>query len=227
MSSNREPITIEAPAQVQGKAEVTQLVQQTRELTLIPITSASDYVAAGDRLIEAGKLKKNLEATRLEITRPLDEAKRSIMNFFSQFTTAVDTYLTQTNAAMLAYKEAERRKAAALQAEADEKARKERERLEARAQKAIESGKAEKAELLLSQAATVVAPILHTEPPKVQGMRTVESWHYEIVDASQIPREYLIPDEVSIGKVVRALKANTKISGIRVFSSETNSRTGR
>lgn len=42
-----------------------------------------------------------------------------------------------------------------------------------------------------------------------------EYWVYEIVDASQIPREYMIPNETKIAGVVRALKGDTNIPGVK------------
>ncbi len=39
-----------------------------------------------------------------------------------------------------------------------------------------------------------------------------------MVDAEKIPRKYLVPVLVMIGKVVRAMKDQTDIPGIRVFA---------
>ena len=41
---------------------------------------------------------------------------------------------------------------------------------------------------------------------------------HEVVDEALIPRDYLMPDEVKIGKVVRATAGSLQIPGIRVFS---------
>ena len=56
--------------------------------------------------------------------------------------------------------------------------------------------------------------------PKVKGISTRKKWSFEIVDAAKIPREYLVPNEVAIGGVVRALKGATNIPGIRVVSTD-------
>lgn len=52
---------------------------------------------------------------------------------------------------------------------------------------------------------------------KVSGISAPEIWKFRIVDANAIPREYLMVDEVAIGKVVRALKAKTRIAGVEVY----------
>jgi hypothetical protein len=46
---------------------------------------------------------------------------------------------------------------------------------------------------------------------------TREVWKFEITDAAQIPREYLVVDEARIRKVVQALKGDAKIPGVRVY----------
>jgi len=69
-------------------------------------------------------------------------------------------------------------------------------------------------------AAAVVAPTVVVEVPKVAGHSVIETWGFAVVDANLIPREYLMPDEDRIGKVVRALKATTNIPGIKVIRGE-------
>lgn len=92
-------------------------------------------------------------------------------------------------------------------------------RLAARAS-ATESKAAEKAGQLEQRAAAVVAPIIEREVPKVAGLKTREVYKFEIVDASKLPREYLIPDESRIRKVVNALKADANIPGVRVYADK-------
>ena len=54
--------------------------------------------------------------------------------------------------------------------------------------------------------------------PKVDGQAARTNWKFEIVDASLLPREYLMPDERAIGAIVRARKGAVNIAGVRVFS---------
>ncbi len=63
-----------------------------------------------------------------------------------------------------------------------------------------------------------VPPVAVQAAPKVEGVSFREAWDFEVTDASQIPREYLVPDLVAIRKVVQALKGNTRIPGIRAFT---------
>jgi hypothetical protein len=137
--------------------------------------------------------------------------------------------------------EAARKERARLQAIADEAARKAREQAAAQrkaAEEAAAAGRAaeaqrlaaaaarteekaaEKVETFESRAATVVAPVISREPPKVSGVQTREVWKFEVEDATQVPREYLSVDEAKIRKVVGALKGDTQIAGVRVWAEK-------
>ena len=50
------------------------------------------------------------------------------------------------------------------------------------------------------------------------GERTLIQRTDEITDFALLPREYLIPDDSAIGKVVRALGNRTNIPGVRVYA---------
>jgi len=112
--------------------------------------------------------------------------------------------------------ETERRR---QEAAAQELARKERERLEARAAKAAAAGKVEKAAELQTRAETVAAPVVAIETPQVAGISTRKTWDYEITNPALLPREYLMPDDKKIGAMVRALKSEVNIPGVRAFES--------
>lgn len=90
-------------------------------------------------------------------------------------------------------------------------------KLAAKAEK-VEERAAEKVEDLQLREAMVVAPVIECEAPKVAGIATREVWRFEVTDPALVPREYLVVDEAKIGKVVRALKGDTAIAGVRVYS---------
>ena len=93
----------------------------------------------------------------------------------------------------------------------------EAEKLAARAA-AIEEKAAAKVDDLATRAATTVAQVVVRDPPKVAGVSTREVWRFEITDAAQIPREYLVVDEARIRTVVQALKGDARIPGVRVYA---------
>jgi hypothetical protein len=80
----------------------------------------------------------------------------------------------------------------------------------------------QRAEVLEERAATTVAAVVVTEAGKTKGVHLVDNWTFEIVDVSKIKAEFLVADEVKIGKLVKALRADaeTVVGGIRVLNKQ-------
>lgn len=146
------------------------------------------------------KDQRQINADAKVISGPLEEAEAAIK-------TAMDAYITEQDNLRL---EEQRR--------ADEAARKQQQKLYQQAAKANESGKSEKAVELEQRAVAVVAPVIQRQAPKVTGVVPKKAWKFEVVDPAKVPREYLSVDETKIGQVVRALKGDTQIPGVRVWS---------
>lgn len=81
---------------------------------------------------------------------------------------------------------------------------------------------AAKVEERVEAAQAIAAPVVHvpTAAPKISGLATRQAWTYEIVDESLIPRDYLIPNERTIGAIARAMKEKASIPGIRFYATE-------
>ena len=67
-----------------------------------------------------------------------------------------------------------------------------------------------------AEAAQHVA-LARVAPGKLAGVSERKDWDFEITDPELLPRKYLIPDEQKIRKVAKALGAECKIPGVRVF----------
>jgi len=203
------------------KPEVRELATQAENLLAVGINyqvrAPAEYEVAGMELKRVKDAQKKLDDLRRGITRPLDAAKKAVMDFFRAPEERLARAESGIKRAMISFTDEQDRKRREEQARADEQARKERERIEAQARKAAESGKIEKAEQLELRAATVVAPVIQREPPKVAGINTREVPKFEITDETLIPREYLAPDLVKIRAVVNALKSQANIPGVRVY----------
>lgn len=208
-----------------SKPEVQEIVQTSETLlavgTAYSVASAADYQVAGDELKRVKDAQKKLDALRKSMTQPLDAAKKAILDFFRTPEEKLARAESGIKRAMLAFSEEEERKRREIQARAEAEARKERERLEKQAAKAAEKGQVEKAAVLEQAAAATVAPIAMPEPARVTGVSTREVWRFEVVDPALVPRDYLAVDEKKIGGVVRALKGDTRIPGVRVWSEKT------
>jgi len=108
----------------------------------------------------------------------------------------------------------EARKAGELNKRQAEKMRKEAEERE----RAAKEQAAKDAELTKASVTDVeVKPNI----PTVAGVPSRRNWKFRVLDATRIPRAYLMPNEVKIGADVRFLKnkleAESKIPGIEVY----------
>ena len=59
--------------------------------------------------------------------------------------------------------------------------------------------------------------IIVPEKPKVEGLSMRDHWTFEIIDESQIPREFLIVDRQKINLIVQQYKEMANISGVRIY----------
>ena len=155
-----------------------------------------------DPLIKnAHDLHKSILAKKQTVDKPLEEAEKTVKR------------------AMEAYDREQERLRREEEERLREIARKEEE--ERRLKEAIaleESGHKEIAEAVMEAPVTVAPVVLPKVTPKMEGgpiFRTV--WKFRIVNPNIIPREYLIPDQVKIGGVVRALKNQANIPGIEAY----------
>jgi colicin import membrane protein len=213
--------THENPA---DKPEVKELTDEATKLVALAgsykVATPEQYNAAGEELKRIKGARTRLEALRMTMTKPLDAAKKAIMDFFRAPADQLDRAENTLKRAMIGFQQEQERIRLEQQRLADEAARKEREALERRAQKAEASGKVEKAEMLQTQAASVVAPVIQRETPKVAGVTTRKVPKFEIVDPTLVPREYCTPDEKKIRAVVNALRTDATIPGVRVWMED-------
>ena len=56
--------------------------------------------------------------------------------------------------------------------------------------------------------------------PAIAGLRARVNWKFRIVDASKLPRQYLMPNEVTIGRDVREQKEKASIPGVEVYTED-------
>ena len=84
---------------------------------------------------------------------------------------------------------------------------------------AEKNGQKEIAQAIINTPVQPVAVVIPKDVPKLENGPTFrEVWQFEIERADLIPRAYLVPDMVKIGQVVRAMKSEANIPGIKVFS---------
>lgn len=197
------------------------------KLTTTFVIKAPEQMVEAGGLLQEIKTKLNLlEETRKSMTRPLDDSKKRIMDFFKKPVLMLQEAENSIKKAMLVYQQEQELKRQAEEKKLREAAAKEEAKqkaaLEKKAAAAAAKGNLEKAEELKQQAAEVFvpAPVLAKEEVKVEGVSTRTVWTYEITDVNSIPRDYMIPDEKKIGAMVKASGGTLTIPGIRIYQEQ-------
>jgi hypothetical protein len=173
---------------------------------------------------------------RAAVLQPVEAAERQLRGRLGEYRQALEVRRQQERqAAERARQEAE---AQERERQAEELRRREREaedrRLEeaARAEAAGDHGRAAR---LLEQPVLVPVPPpmpVFTPPPpaepeRIDGLTYKQDWSVEITDPMAIPREYLTIDEAAIQRVVRAMRGNITIPGVRIVARQVPIRRGR
>jgi hypothetical protein len=184
----------------------------------LTITSQADYLKAGEfvrtvdllvkevdasfgpQIDQAHKLHKSLIAERDRHLKPLSEAKAYARGLM------LDWYALQ---AKKLREEQFRLRELARKAEEEAKLQ------EALAAEAV--GNNEEAQAIMEEPVYVPPIIIPNETPKVQGVQFRTTWKFRVIDPLRIPAEYMIPDLVKIGAVVRAMKGTTSIPGVEAY----------
>lgn len=168
--------------------------------TDLVIDGPETYRQAAEELKAVAAASRTIDAERKKATRPLDEAKQTIIGWWRQ---AVD----DTNKAIVCL----RRKIEKYDAE-----RSERELAAAReAAQALIAGKP------LDHAK--LSAVFSDSP----GVTIRKTWKARVVDFAALPDEYKTVNEQKLNAVARALKADTKIPGVEVYEDKTAALTGK
>lgn len=214
--------------------KIIEITPEAQQLATKAETMLKDYatfvVPNNETYVNASSVLKfikttatELDALRKSMTKPLDESKKRIMDFFRKPLNNLVMVENNIKKAMLTFQKEQERKRKEEEDRLLEQQRKDKEKLEKRADKAEEKGNTEKAETLREEAEQKesVVPTVAPMVEKVSGISTKKIWKFKIVDAKLIPREYLMPNEKMIGEVGRATKGTLKIAGIEFYSDET------
>lgn len=180
-------------------------------------------------ILEPQEFVKGVNSIAKMITDQLDEAEKAVKGKIGQFQARQEMERRERERKAREEAEALQRKLDAEVAEANRKAAEEARRKaeeEARARKAsaaeIEAAKKkaeEEAAKIAVVAPTVVSPVVQ-DAPKVTRTESGSAsqrkvWTFEVIDAAQVPREYLMVDEKRIRDAVRM--GTRDIPGIRIF----------
>lgn len=194
------------------------------------ISSDDEYGEAAEELQAIKAKAKALEERRMSITRPLDAAKKAVMDLFRGPSEALAEGEKIIKNAMIAWDDKKEEQAKAAAAAAEAAARIERESLQAQAEQAAAAGNTEAAAAAAMEAEMVTAVVAATEAPKTAGISQRESWEYEVTDLLALVKHIVnerpdmiglvVVDSVRMRNMVKALGKEFRYPGVRVFSKK-------
>lgn len=212
-----------APLSARAKSALVMIEGMTVDSDLM-------YETAGEELRGVKSRLTALETQRRAITKPLDDAKKAVMDLFREPVAILERAESILKSKMLGYSQEVARKAAAEQAAREAIARAERERLAREAAALAAAGKPEEAIVKTQIAELVVAAPAEVEKPKAAGVATVERWTFEVSDKAALVAfvaahpEYLDVLDVNskeVGRLVQAMKERLPLAGVRAFKTQT------
>lgn len=172
--------------QIQRQADQSGAQQALAQAQAMVIDSPEALSQASAFIKEVTAAEKRLNETRLNLTRPIDEAKNKIMGLFKPAVDCLNQAKMLARRKAGAYQEEERRRREQEAREAAEKAERERLRQQKLAEAALERGdtaKAEKFEAKAEQAATSV-PV--AEAPKTTGVALRTYYQVQVLNMKQL-----------------------------------------
>lgn len=149
----------------------------------ISITDDAGLEVAADQLQRIKGATKQINDQRTAITKPIDDAKKSVMDFVRGPLAELESAETLIKNAILAYQEQQEQARRAEEAKAAELSRRAAEKLETKADKLEASGKTEQADALRENAALQIAtPSAIVSSPKIAGVSTRKDYSAEVTD---------------------------------------------
>lgn len=168
----------------------------------LKVTSPETQKDAEDLLISARVAWKEADEKRKELTRPLDEAKRRIIQLFQPYMNRLETGINILNRELTSYHEA----LIALRREEERRALEEQ---AARMQEAQETG-----EIVEPVELASVPHVTKTSRAHIGTVTYREDWDISVVDAAKVPRDLCDP---SMSRIRARVKSGvTDIPGVLV-----------
>lgn len=189
----------------------------------IVVTDAFTYQTAAEFLKGVKMAEKEVMVFFEPMVTAANDAHKKILARRKTLTDKLGAAYFHVNRQLGEYKRREDEERRKKQAEIEALARKHAEDAALATAVALEqAGDARGADAILAAPVAAAPVVVQSQVPRVEGLRARETWRFRIVDASAIPREFLAPDEQKIGAIVRALKGETRIAGIEVYTELTH-----
>lgn len=200
---------------IELKEKALSVPDQARTLTIVDVAS---YQQAGEVLLRIKDLRKEIDSAFDPIIEKAHQAHKEACAQKKKYDAPLVEAEGIIKPRIAVYLQAEEQKRRVeqdrLQQEEETRRLNELARMEANGQGGV-------AKEMLNEA-TFAAPVIAPKiTPKIDGISQREVWKFKITNSTLIPREYLIPDLVRIGAVVRASRGVVSIPGVTVYKEST------
>lgn len=191
------------------------------------VVDDASFELGGEELQAIKRKAATLEEQRKAITKPMDDAKKAVMDLFRGPTDLLAKAEGILKGKLLGYQAEQQRKAAEQRRILEQAAAAERAKLAAEAKRLEEEGRAGEAVVQRAIAEMVVAqPTTVAAAPKVAGLATRTTIEFEVVDLLALVKHVaahpeliglLQADSVRVRSYVKGLGLDTNLPGVRVF----------
>jgi hypothetical protein len=220
-------MTADTPAMI-SPADVQEQVNQSTRDVLAFVEANKVAVTDQASLVRAAEVRRAIGEKQKAITAQLAKPKSWAHGLHAWFC-ALERSALAPLTILDGYESAQIR----AFHEAETQRRQERERVIADARRLADQARATAEAAALERAgehqlaAAVVAEAIQAPPPVVvleDTVRQVQSfrrtWHFEVVDEAEVPRDFCIVDTVKLGRYATAMKDSAKVPGIRFYYTD-------
>ena len=200
----------------QIKPEIKDISEQVQATVIATI---DDYAMAAEFTRRIKERYSKLEEMRKQITKPLDQAKKGVMDLFRVPSGLLTNSEIMLKTKMLKYQRDQEKIRKAQEEKLRIETEKEKTKLLKKAEKIIET-KPEKADELRQQAEELVPPTFEQPETKLPGLSTRTIWKADVFDQNIVPHTYMIPNQKMLDEIARASKGLIKVPGVRFHSEE-------
>lgn len=196
--------------------KMTLAVTVAEKAKAVVVTNAQEHAAAGELVEQVRGFEKELEAEYR--AHPTVVEARKIQTVKGELAALLETARKTAKNRQMAWEDDQERirRAEESRLAAEAKKRADDEAL-ARAKEAQANARPEEAVAILEEAIQAPTPVvvLPKTAPKTSGRRMVPK--FRITNEALIPRQYLSPDMVKIGGVIRSLRGSANIPGVEFY----------
>jgi len=208
---------------IETKEIEKELIKVEINAIALQVTDNETYAQAGTLLIGYKELGKTIKDYFKPLKENTHKAWEVICDREKEELNKLQPGIQHLNKQMVTYNiEQEQIRKAEEDRLRDEAEKAERERRLGLVLKAVEAGEEEEAKAILEEPGFIPPPIVEKTVPKQVGLAMVTIYKWRLVDINKVPKPYLQlrVNEAAVNQTVKALKAQTNIPGIEVYSEQ-------